>query len=364
MKLLAGLLSITTLSLSACGQPGPDDGTQSEPARPQILSAAHVGPAVPGEPSPAGRMIIGRGKDYTPIAEDPAQLFQRLESSMADRRAIGWKIVAAMLEPQKLTLNGQTFEVPLWHTWYEGMSANPELMNKIDLYIANLARCKDDPGCTKSKEQIAHETVGADQAGNRKDLVASLTNANLNQRLRQFGEIANSGGDELGQGFTLFSPSFVEHLLTQAQGVEACTGNRVAWSVPPPSASQFSPCMTEFPRSSVMVKAADRDARGRNRAKDRCCRNDGDAFFGNVAGNFGLARKSGKDVLNPDARRDDVRSQCHPFFDQGYARVDLDQPLVGARRKFRLWPRSASVDREVQRRHVEQLQNVRHNRVR
>jgi hypothetical protein len=247
-------LAGTILLAAGCGRNASQvasSGANSAAAKPaRILSAAWLGPRRPGEASDEGRMAIGRGQDYTPINEDPAALFSRLESSMADRRATAWKIVEAMLQPQPLTVNGQTYAVPLWHTWYEGMAGNPEVEAKIKLFFGNVKRCQV-AHCTKSPGEIAHDTM----ASGSKNLAASLTDRNLTQKLRQFQIAGSTSPEAVGTGFTLFSPSFVEHLLAQAKEVESCSGNRARWNESPPSPTQFSPCMAEFPRSAVMIKA-------------------------------------------------------------------------------------------------------------
>jgi len=243
----ASTAAIAALLLAGCGQPmkaGPTAG-------PPVLSAKGLS-LKSGEASPQGRLLIGRGKDYTPIAEDPAVLFTSLEGSMEKRRQTAWKIVEAMLEPQMLTVGGVTYEVPLWHTWYEGMSSNAEVQGKISLFIAELAACRADPDCDKSRAEIAREVVSA---APQKNLVRSLVSDNMTQVLRQSQGGENNPGTELGRGFTLFSPAFVEHVLTEAQGVETCS-DKIPWDQAPPSASQFSPCISEFPRSAVMVKTS------------------------------------------------------------------------------------------------------------
>ena len=51
-------------------------------AEPAVLSAAKI----PGVATPEGRLLIGRGEDYVPSAEDSQVLFDKLESSMKARR--------------------------------------------------------------------------------------------------------------------------------------------------------------------------------------------------------------------------------------------------------------------------------------
>lgn len=221
---------------------------QGKAVAPPLLSGYGFNPQA-GEASPEGRLLIGRGQDYVPLAGDPAQLAATFQGSMAQRRQAAWRIVEAMLQPQHLTLNGTTYDVPLWHTWYEGMDGNPEVQQRIEMFIAALAACAED-NCGKSRAEIAREVVAARPT---KNLVRSLAPGNFNQVLTQFRDTQANPDGALGRGFTLFSPSFLEHMLTEAEGVDRCS-DRIAWDAPPPSQDQFSPCMSEFPRSAVMVK--------------------------------------------------------------------------------------------------------------
>src|ERR1044072_5419398 len=118
--------------LDGCGKFVTDQspgGESTVTRKPTILSAAGFDPSV-GEASEKGRMMIGRGKDYAPIAGDPATVFTNLEASMQSRRRTAWNIVEAMLEPQAIKIGAQTYDVPLWHPWYEGKGENRELDEK------------------------------------------------------------------------------------------------------------------------------------------------------------------------------------------------------------------------------------------
>ncbi|HEY5711124.1 MAG TPA: hypothetical protein VIT38_04440 [Allosphingosinicella sp.] len=220
-------------------------------AAPAVLSGRGFNPQA-GEASPEGRLLIGRGQDYSPLPGDPVQLAATFEGSMAERRRAAWRIVEAMLQPQRLTVNGTTYDVPLWHTWYEGMGQNAEVQQRIEMFIGELAACRADPACSRTRAEIAREVVAASPT---KNLVRSLAPNNFEQVLTQFRDPGANPSASLGRGFTLFSPSFLEHMLTEAEGVDRCS-NRIAWDAPPPSQDQFSPCMREFPRSAVMVKTS------------------------------------------------------------------------------------------------------------
>jgi hypothetical protein len=223
----------------------------------RILSALPPAGTSTTEADREGRLAIKRGADYVPINEDPETLFDRLEHDMSQRRQVGWKIVESMLAPQKLQVDGMTIDVPLWHTWYEGGSkntGNAEVNSVIDLYVDNLKKCRDR-SCGESETSIAERTLVENST---KDLGESLTHANMNQTLLQLKSLEETDPTgkrvHLGQGFTMFSPSFVEHVLTQAHGIEGCELRKESADTAPRTASQFSYCFDEFPRSAVMVK--------------------------------------------------------------------------------------------------------------
>lgn len=252
--------------LTACGSSSGDDASgpeayeEGDPVK--VLSAIPPEGVSSTEADREGRLEIGRGKDYTPIAEDPATLFTRLEKSMADRREVGWQIVEAMLAPQKLTLDNETIDVPLWQTWYEGMpgstedKGNFEVAQLIDTYIENYKDCLDQE-CGQTPKQLAERTL---TEFSQKDLQETLTSANFSRTLALLEGLTEgndkSGQDHLGRGFTIFSPSFVQHVLEQAEGIEKCfnTFPTPASTAPARSPTQFSHCIDEFPRSAVMIK--------------------------------------------------------------------------------------------------------------
>jgi hypothetical protein len=208
-----------------------------------------------GVASPEGRLVIGRGQDYLPSAIDASTLFTQLEGSMKQRRDFAWGVVEQMLTPVELTLldGVSTVEVPLWQTWYEGRSttpANRELDELVALYFSNLKPVLDaNPNA--DVKPVVDATLAEFSA---KDLSASLTDENLSAVLHQLEDTA-AAGSLVGQGTTMFSPSFVEHVLLQARGIDEC-GRTALADDPPPSPDQFSPCMDEFPRSAVMVKTS------------------------------------------------------------------------------------------------------------
>jgi len=218
----------------------------------QVLSAQKPGVLA----TPEGRLLIGRGKDYVPSTTDSQVLFDELESSMKKRRDFGWKVVEQLLQPVKIKLlDGVTeVDVPLWQTWFEGRSSgaagNRELEKITELYFRKLKPVLTANPNADVKVVIA-DTM---KEFSTRDLSASLTDENLSAVLHQLSNTAEAGR-LLGQGTTMFSPSFIEHALKEARGIDRCREN-VSPNQEPPSSTQFSPCMEEFPRSAVMIKTS------------------------------------------------------------------------------------------------------------
>ena len=172
--------------------------------------------------------------------------------NMKLRRDFAWQIVDQMLQPTTIKLpgSGAQVDVPLWQTWYEGRGSevgksNDELTGLITSFFEKL-----------KKNPSADLATTADQALNEqamKDLAQSVTVQNMTAVLRQNAGIPTKFG---GQGTTLFSPSFVKHMMVMARQVENCSHKGITPATQPPSPDNFSHCIKEFPRDAVMVKTA------------------------------------------------------------------------------------------------------------
>jgi hypothetical protein len=261
------------LALQGCSKSGQVGDTAT--TQPPILSGK-LFTNEKGELSPELRSLVKRGADYVPISSDPQALFDKLQGSMSDRRKSAWQIVERLIAPQTFAINGTEYQIPLWHTWYEGSSVNPEFYNKIDLFYSKFKACKQaasDGKCSKDYDQLAEATMNDVQGkADPKNIANTLTDANMKQMLAQLADKSKNGvGDHLGTGFTLFSPSFVKHVLSQSKGLMNCEADHAKKfrpETPPPSLTQFSPCITEFPSSGVMVKALWTDESVPNAAHD------------------------------------------------------------------------------------------------
>jgi hypothetical protein len=191
----------------------------SIPALAQTLSGATT--KSPEELTQEGRLVVGRGVDYTPSDEDEKTLADKLKTSMLERRNFAWHVVEEMLQPTKVKLpdNDQMVDVPRWETWYEGMGAQ-ELNDVIDIYFHKL---KANPNADRAL--LANETLD-DQA--KRSLAPALTDARFTGTLKQFEKILGFPAEFVERGFTAFSPSFVVHMLTNAEAIEKCKRNMPA----------------------------------------------------------------------------------------------------------------------------------------
>lgn len=236
-------------------------GAGSPAAAQSVLSAQKPSVLV----TPEGRLLIGRGKDYVPSTVDPQALFTELEGSMKKRRDFGWKVAEQLLQPVKIKLLDGVSEVdvPLWRTWYEGVpTRDPSTRLPVPGSFSELAPIfrlfftKLKPVLAANPnadfDPVIKDTI---KEFSTKDLSASLTNARLSNVLHQH-VVSGMLGNLLGQGFTMFSPSFVEHMLKESRGIDRCTFNVSNANEPPPSPTEFSPCMKEFPRSAVIIKTS------------------------------------------------------------------------------------------------------------
>jgi hypothetical protein len=210
--------------------------------------------------SPEGRLAIGRADDYVPSAVPEVALKILLRDSMKARRDFAWSVVEQMLIPTILTSqdsngNPTTIKVPRWQTWYEGRPLAPdplaydEVSPLLAAYIAKLSANPTSP-IPALIDQVFDEFA-------TKDLEPSLTNANFQKVLNQ-----NLGTGDLppnaelgGTGSTLFSPSFVRHVMLEARRIFECDPRNVPASQMPATPDNFTHCMgAEFPRSATMVK--------------------------------------------------------------------------------------------------------------
>jgi hypothetical protein len=220
-----------------------------------ILSMRTASPAVLA--GPGARVLIGRGKDYRPVSgdKDPQVVFDELAKSMKQRRDFAWRIINQLLQPTKITLPGSNTEVdvPLWHTWYDGVTGTAtgdDTDELVGLFTTFFEKLKANPSADLSV--IADETLNGQ---GQKDLSASVTVKKLTSVLRQ-NAVPDVSTEFGGRGITMFSPSFVKHMMVSAKQVENCTHVGIGPDTPPPSPDNFSHCVKEFPRDAVMVKTS------------------------------------------------------------------------------------------------------------
>ena len=221
-----------------------------------ILSMRPAASATPSL-SPAGRVLIGRGKDYTPVGAntDTEVLADQLSKSMKARRDFAWKVVEALLLPIKVQLpnGGAQVDVPLWQTWYDGVGPTNETKALFTLFFQKLKANPSADLATTADQALAEQAT--------KDLSQSVTTENFTATLTQ-NVGATISTDLGGQGTTLFSPAFVKHMMVSARQVENCKQTGITPTTPPPSPTNFSQCINEFPREAVMIKTSWKDLAG------------------------------------------------------------------------------------------------------
>ena len=178
----------------------------------KVLSGVNNRP--PEELSEEGRLLFGRALDYAPSTVDNAVLFAQLKTSMAERRRFGWKVVEAMLQPHEVLLaeGEEPVDVPRWQTWYEGTGQPNEIQPMLELYFDKL---KANPGADLS--ELADQTLN--DFGQKK-LAERLTDERFEKVLLQFIGRSEVPAEFEGRGNTIFSPSFMQHVMENAQAIE------------------------------------------------------------------------------------------------------------------------------------------------
>lgn len=194
--------------------------------------------------SPTDRLFVGAAAPY-PADETLASKIDTLRSSQAARRAAAWQIAKRVLEP--VAIDGGTRTLPRFQTWY----AKEEVLPVFDHLLrgqtpADLAahRLPTAPEVESAFSWLAGRATGT-PAGDP-DVVA-----NRRADLDKNGD-ASLGGPER----VLMSPETVAHLFENYTSILGCQVRFPAPNDPPPSATNFAPCVgTEFPVGSVIVKA-------------------------------------------------------------------------------------------------------------
>jgi hypothetical protein len=152
-----------------------------------------------------------------------------LSNSMKARRDYAWEIVKLVWHP--VTVQGG--KVPRWMTWYEQEEIE-EMYNEM-LY-------------QRPKPKTHAEIVAAADAvmakHSVKDLQASVNSARLGKVLRQFTFPALLNiSHHVANGAIYYSPSYVKHLLENADNVERCNLSASAQAGPP---AQCAPIVSEI----------------------------------------------------------------------------------------------------------------------
>ena len=223
-----------------------------EPRNIPILSAVSPQGEVGVEATAQGRLVLGVPDDYLPLNLKKAglterELFSRLRDNMKYRREFGWEIVKDVMKPTQVVVPGGVNDVPKWLTWYE-MTPPHEAPALVQDYFEIL---RENPGMPKGEAAESAMRQHADVRG------LAARDEDFTRILNQFrdldGEILPHGLTAAGR--TLFSKSFIKHILVHSDEIMACDPGSQAPDTELPGDS-FSHCIPEFPRSAVMVKTS------------------------------------------------------------------------------------------------------------
>jgi hypothetical protein len=142
-----------------------------------------------------------------------------VNSSMKARRDYAWEIVQLVWGP--VTVEGD--KVPRWMTWYE--------QEEIEEMYSEMLFQRPRPR-THAEIVAAADAVMAKHSV--KELQASLTSARLGKVLRQFTFPAlQQISHHVANGTIYYSPSYVKHLLENADNVERCDLSPASAGPPP-----------------------------------------------------------------------------------------------------------------------------------
>jgi hypothetical protein len=199
--------------------------------------------------TPLDRLMIGQATDY-PADPNMRASLPDLQASQAKRRAQAWEIVKKVLAPVAVDASkdgGSTATMPRFQTWY----AKDEILPMFDRLLRQQTRAEREAKTPPSAAQIA---AAFQWEAERAKTLPSWSQARLDQRR---AEIEADGPAALGgPERVMMSPALVGHLYAHYDSILGCMGNVPDTIAPPPSATNFAPCVgEEFPIGSVVVKA-------------------------------------------------------------------------------------------------------------
>lgn len=199
--------------------------------------------------TPLDRLLIGQATDY-PADPNMRASLPDLAASQAKRRAQAWEIVKKVLAPVAVDAGkdgGSTASMPRFQTWY----AKDEILPMFDRLLRQQTAEERAQKTPPSAAQIA---AAFEWQAERAKTLPSWSQARLDQRR---AEIEADGPAALGgPERVLMSPALVGHLYAHYDAILGCVGNVPDTIAPPPSATNFAPCVgEEFPIGSVVVKA-------------------------------------------------------------------------------------------------------------
>ena len=217
-----------------------------------------------------GRARIGVAAEYeVPAGQDPAALASTLSANMKARRKFAWDVARRAFNPKAIDLGADdagnprtaAFPIPAWLTWYE-MAEIKDIFDDIVQTRTAGAPPGAPPEITTDEVTAAFARHAARMAGSRTTRSPEMFDRPLIEAPLDTQARVNHLG---GTGFTLFSPEYVRHALTNYRAIANCkVGEGGLPGVltspafdPAVHGTNFSsPCLaSEFPPGAVMAKA-------------------------------------------------------------------------------------------------------------
>jgi hypothetical protein len=190
------------------------------------------------------RLIIGKAAGYRADPDLRARAAE-LSASQAERRKTAWSVIQRVIEPIAIDDKGAT--LPRFQTWY----GKDEIVPMFEHILLGQSEA-DRKAHTPPTPAMVEEAFSF--AANRVTTLASFSADRLAARK---AELAADGTASLGgQERVLMSPALVAHLLTHYDAMIRCLDAVPDASAPPPSDTNFAPCVgEEFPPDAALVKA-------------------------------------------------------------------------------------------------------------
>jgi len=192
------------------------------------------------------RFLLGRAAEY-PADRAMQARFPRLKASQRARRDAAWQVIERVIAPVPIPgPEGRT--VPRFQTWIGEDEIGPLFKRVLDRQTKEEVLARRPPTAAEIDEAF----------GWLAERAPSLPTFSADKLAERRADVADAGTASLGgPEQVLLSPALARHLLVHYDAVLRCLGGSFpAADAPPPSRTNFAPCVgEELPPDAVVVKA-------------------------------------------------------------------------------------------------------------